>query len=128
LTKWWKDNPLFIFGAAGTESTLVIKNAISNSIPSVTINIPPEQDMFNILDQNDSKIGELDINGKYKSMGYSLINYAGGDNVFNGSDFFHLFPVFSNSEQDTINTKVHYKIDGVDIKNIASIEIPANNS
>jgi uncharacterized protein (TIGR02145 family) len=113
----------------GIATTLVIKSAINNSRSAVSINFPPGAANILIGNISGSEVGKLEINGKYKPNGYSLINNANKDNSFNGSDFVWISPLFSNSNIVATTVNLHYMIDGNDISGSPiKVEIPAKTT
>jgi uncharacterized protein (TIGR02145 family) len=122
----------FIAALKGTSSTLIIKSGKYDSNAGISINFPPGSTYIDIY-SSGTKIGFLDINGKYVPNGYALKNQnynniLYNDNIFNGSDIVNIVPLLSNTESIDKIAVLHYLIDFKDKVPPIQITIPSLNT
>lgn len=82
----------------------------------VSLNLPYGSKNIRVSDKFKSLIGIFDIDGKkYKPDSFKLLNIKSKVSIFNGTDYMSITPTVSNSRENVITAKLHFKIDDTDV-------------
>jgi len=86
------------------EQTVVITSKGVNKSYGISFSFPNNMSTF-VITSNDlkTKVGELVLDGRVNSNGYSIINSTNGTNSFKGSDYFFISPIFAYTHLNSPN-------------------------